>query len=151
MTDAAIQNAEPRQILVAGPADLDRVMAFGVRFYGARIANQTNLNGVARWARQALADPDRLVLLHPGAVGIANVNWHYGIEGRGSADVLACDPVEAGPFTVLQMVRMMLEWSRAKGATGPFRLSADTGVDFGPIARRLGGAPTLDKIYDIPL
>jgi len=136
---------------VATPDDLDFVMAMGMKFYGSRLDTQEKINGAARWVRQVIVDPDRLVLVHPGSVGIANVNWRYGMEGRGAADILCCDPERAGPWTALKMARMMVEWARAKGATGPFKLSADTGVDFGPFAVRLGGRLSPDKIYEIPL
>lgn len=145
---AGVPSIFPR---VAVPNDLDFVMRMGIKFYGSRIDTQEKINGAAQWVRHAIADPDRLVLVHPGALGMAHVNWHYGVEGRGYADILCCDPETAGPWTALKMARMMVEWAKGKGADGKFRLSADTGVDFGPFAARLGGRLSPDKIYEIEL
>ena len=54
-------------------------------------------------------------------------------------------------FEAFRMVRMMIQWAREQGAQGEFKLDADTGVDFGPFARRLGGRASSAQWYVIPL
>ena len=49
------------------------------------------------------------------------------------------------------MVRMMIAWAKEQGAQGAFKLEADTGIDFAPFAKRLGGHAVTTTRYDIPL
>jgi hypothetical protein len=155
----ACGDVKPRQfwtgeasIRVAGEADLHHVMVQALRFYGPRIGTQEKMNAAAKWVGGAIKDPNWLVLIAPDAVGICHVYWRYGIECRASADILCSDPASAaGPFTAIKMVRMMVTWAKEKGAQGYFRLASDTEADFEPIARRLGGHVTKDRLYDIPL
>lgn len=103
------------------------------------------------WLTWAIQHPDRLVLVGLNSVGIAQVAWFYGMEKRARLDVLARRPAPEGVLEAFRMVRIMVSWGKEKGATGNFKLDADTGVDFGPFAKRLGGKPVTVTRYEIPL
>ena len=99
----------------------------------------------------AIQNPERLVLIGANSVGVAQASWQYGFERRARLDMLGARPVAGAALEALKMVRMMLVWAKEQGAEGTFRLDADTGVDFGPFARRLGGKPVTLTRYEIPL
>lgn len=103
------------------------------------------------WLRWAIQNPERLVLIGKASAGVAQLSWNYGFERRARLDALGALPGRASAFEALRIVRLMIQWARENGATGTFRLDADTGVDFGPFARRLGGKPVTHTRYEIPL
>ena len=103
------------------------------------------------WFEWCLKNPERLVLVGTNSVGIAQVDWRYGFERRGRLDMLASRPMPYAAWEAFRMVRMMVAWAKEQGAQGTFRLDADTGIDFGPFARRLGGTPVTLTRYEIPL
>ena len=103
------------------------------------------------WMEWCIGSPERLVLVGPNSVGVAQVDWRYGFERRGRLDMLASRPQASAPWEAFRMVRMMLAWAKEQGAQGTFRLYADTGIDFGPFAKRLGGEPVTLTRYEIPL
>lgn len=103
------------------------------------------------WMEWCLQSPERLVLVGPNSAGVAQVSWNYGYERRARLDMLGCRATPGAALEALRMVRMMLDWARQQGAKGSFRLDADTGIDFGPFARRLGGKPVTHTRYEIPL
>ena len=103
------------------------------------------------WMEWCIGSPERLVLVGPNSVGVAQVDWRYGFERRGRLDMLASRPQASAPWEAFRMVRMMLAWAKEQGAQGTFRLDADTGIDFGPFAKRLGGEPVTLTRYEIPL
>jgi hypothetical protein len=105
----------------------------------------------APWVRWAMQHSERLVLVGPNSFGIAQVGWFYGMERRARLDMLCARPIPGAALEALKMVRMMVAWAAEQGATGAFRLDADTGVDFEPFARRLGGKLVTTTWYDIPL
>ena len=105
----------------------------------------------ATWVRWAMKHPERLVLVGPNSFGIAQVSWFYGFERRARLDMLCARPVAGAALEALKMVRMMVVWAAAQGAEGAFKLDADTGVDFEPFARRLGGKAVTTTRYEIPL
>ena len=101
-----------------------------------------------QWMRFVITSPERLVLLAPGAVGVAQVFWRYGFERKARLDMLAALP--GSGLSTLKMLRIMLEWAKANGAAR-FNLDADTGVDFAAFSKRLGGTPVTTTTYEIPL
>jgi hypothetical protein len=101
------------------------------------------------WVEWCMANSERLVLVGPNSFGIARVEWIYGFERRSGMDML-CARKGTG-FEAFRMVRVMLRWAKESGAKGEFKLEADTGVDFGPFARRLGGRSNAAQWYMIPL
>lgn len=103
------------------------------------------------WMEWAIQNPERLVLVSPNAVGVAQVSWNYGFERRARLDMLGARTVPGVALEALKMVRLMLVWAKEQGAQGAFKLDADTGVDFGPFARRLGGKAVTTTRYEIPL
>ena len=96
-----------------------------------------------------LNNPDRLVAVGPHSFGVASAMWHYGFQRRGGISILCCRPVAGASFEIVRMVRFMLDWAKAVGCEGDFTLVEDTGVDFGPLVRRLGGVSR--TVWRIPL
>ena len=92
--------------------------------------------------------PQRLVLVGAYSFGVAEVSDKYGFERRARLGMLAALP--GAGMEPLRLVRMMIAWAKQQGAAGTFRLDADTGVDFGPFAKRLGGKPILAQ-YEVPI
>lgn len=113
--------------------------------------------GIAKgvdWIRWHMKQPNSLVLIGPGTIGVASIAFKYGFEKRARLDMLAALPEKSAVIEALQHVRAMVRWAALQGAVGNFRIDADTGVDFGPFARRLGGHevdPVKYPRYDIPL
>lgn len=110
-------------------------------------------NGVD-WVRWHMKQANSLVLVGPGTLGIASIVFKYGFEKRARLDMLAAIPDRAGVIEAMQQVKAMVRWAALQGAQGQFRIDADTGVDFGAFARRLGGCevdPVKYPRYDIPL
>lgn len=105
----------------------------------------------APWVRWAMKHEDRLVLVGPNSFGIAQVSWFYGFERRARLDMLCARPVSGAALEALRMVRIMVAWAAEHGAEGTFKMDADTGVDFEPFARRLGGKAVTATRYEIPL
>lgn len=133
---------EPTEIRVATLNDMPYMIALAQESYPNR--------GIERgipWMEWALKSPERLVLVGPGCAGVAQVSWNYGFERRARLDMLA----GRSHWSTFKMVRYMLAWAKSMGATGTFRLDADTGVDFAPFAKRLGGRPVTLTRYEIPL
>lgn len=126
--------------------------------HGLAIAQQAypgrGIEKAVEWAKWHLKQPNSLVLVGPATLGIASVVFKYGFEKRARLDMLAALPEKTSVVEALQQVRAMVRWAALQGATGHFRIDADTGVDFGAFARRLGGYE-VDSVkyprYDIPL
>lgn len=96
-----------------------------------------------------LTQPDKLVAVGPNSFGVASAYWNYGFERRAGSSILCARPVAGAALEIVRMLRFMIAWARQQGAQGPFRLQEDTGVDFGPLARRLGGSERI--VWEIPL
>lgn len=109
------------------------------------------IDNARHWVTWLIKNPDRCLLIGLHSVGCAQFTWRYGFEPRARLDFLAAAPAAVEVWEPLRMVRMMIEWAKGKGAKGCFRLDADTGVDFGPFARRLGGHEIVLRCWDIPL
>lgn len=106
------------------------------------------------WFKWSMKQANCLVLIGPSTVGVASIVWKYGFEKRARLDMLAALPEKHAVTEALQQIRAMVRWAAVNGASGYFRVDADTGVDFGPFARRLGGHevdPVKYPRYDIPL
>ena len=101
------------------------------------------------WVEWCLTNPDRLVLVGTHSFGIASALWHYGFERHGGMAILCSKPENGSVFEVLRMVKIMIAWAKEKGCTGDFDLAPDSGVDFEPLARRLGGVRRL--VWKVPL
>lgn len=106
------------------------------------------LKGV-RYVEWCLTQPDKLVCVGPNSFGVAAAYFNYGFERRAGASILCARPVAGSVFEVLRMVRYMIAWAKRQGCEGDFRLQEDTGVDFGPLSRRLGGREKV--VWEIPL
>lgn len=103
------------------------------------------------WMQWCLKNPDRLVLIGQDSIGMAEVGWYYGYSFRPRLSWLVGRPVKGAALETLTMLRMMLVWAKEKGCTEPFRLSAETNIDFEPYSRRLGGRAVTSTTYLIPL
>lgn len=106
------------------------------------------LHGV-RYVEWCLTQPDKLVAVGPNSFCVAAAYWNYGFERRAGASILCARPVAGSAFEVLRLVRYMVAWAKQQGCEGSFRLQEDTGVDFGPLARRLGGSERI--VWEIPV
>lgn len=126
--------------------------------HGLAIAQQAypgrGIEKAVEWAKWHLRQPTSLVLVGPGTLGIASIVLKYGFEKRARLDMLAALPEKTSVVEALQQVRAMVRWAALQGAVGHFHIDADTGVDFGAFARRLGGRevdPVKYPRYEIPL
>jgi len=132
----------------ATEADFPMMMEICRARYGDRAAEAEKS---IPWMRWHLNNVGSLVLVGADTMGVASVSVLYGVEKRARLDMLATRPVKSAPLEALQMVKAMVRWAAINGAGGAFRIDADTGVDFGPFARRLGGTEVPYPRYDIPL
>jgi hypothetical protein len=133
----------------ATEADIPRGLQIAEQAYPGR-----GISMAVDWAKWHLRQPNSLVLIGDRTLGIASLAFKYGFEKRGRLDMLAAIPEKAAVLEALQQVRAMVRWATLQGAVGNFRIDADTGVDFGAFARRLGGHevdPVKYPRYDIPL
>lgn len=103
------------------------------------------------WMKWHIKNPSSLVLVGSATIGLASINLHYGFEKQARLDMLAAKREKSAVFEALQQVRAMVRWAAINGAEGTFKIDADTGVDFGPFAKRLGGSPINYPRYQIPL
>lgn len=138
-------NAETPVIRVATPDDMAFIVALAKEKYPDRDVER----GIP-WMRRCMGDPEQRVLVGRNSAGVARVYWRYGFERRGRLEMLGARAVPGAALEALGMVRMMIAWARLQGAVGSFALDADTGVDFGPFARRLGGRHVRVDRYEIP-
>ena len=138
--------AAPPAIRRATVSDIPFVRELARLKYPARA-----IDGALHWFQWCLSNPDRLVLVGTNSVGVAQVDWYYGFERRARLDILASRPVSGTAWEAFRMVRMMVAWAKEQGAQGTFKLDADTGADFGPFARRMGGKAVTITRYEIPL
>lgn len=125
--------------------------------HGLAIAQQAypgrGIENAVGWAKWHLSQANSLVLIGPGTLGIASIVFKYGFEKRARLDMLAAAPEKSSVLEAFQQVQAMVRWATLQGAVGHFRIDADTGVDFGAFARRLGGHevdPVKYPRYDIP-
>lgn len=102
-----------------------------------------------RYVEWCLTQPDKLVAVGPNSFGVAAAYWNYGFERRAGSSILCARAVSGSAFEVLRMVRYMIAWAKDQGCIGSFRIQEDTGVDFGPLARRLGGHER--AVWEVPL
>lgn len=133
----------------ATEADIPR----GLEIARERYPEREVANGL-EWVRWHMRQPLSLVLAGSCTFGVASIVLKYGFEKRARLDMLAALPEKGVVMEALQQVKTMVRWATLQGATGYFRIDADTGVDFGPFAKRLGGCevdPVKYPRYDIPL
>lgn len=118
------------------------------RYPGRDVIHAT---GYIKWC---LGSPNHIVLRGDFAFGVASVNMKYGFEKRARLDILAAERGNKAVLESFHIVRAMVRWAALQGAQGAFVIDSDTGVDFGPFARRLGGHevdPAQNRRYHIPL
>ncbi len=97
---------------------------------------------------------DRFVWVGEDSLIVAHIYRQYGYELRARIDMLCARRKKSAIFETLQLVKACRRWAALNGVTAPMKLDADTGVDFGPFARRLGGwqvDPARFPVYEIPL
>lgn len=130
----------------ATDADKPFMLALAQEVYADRVESRS-----VAWVEWCMQSPEKLVLVGEHSFGIAWAALKYGAEMKAGMDLLCARRSGGGIMEAFRMVRQMLEWARSQGARGDFRLDADTGVDLGPFAARLGGRPSPQKWYLIPL
>jgi len=132
-------------IRIATPDDLPHIMELAAASYEGRPV------ALARpYIEWAMKQSDRLCLIGVDTAGMASVATHYGFERKARMDILVGRRTPIAPLEAFRMVKIMVDWAGKMGAK-KFRLDADTGVDFGPFALRLGGYRVDSPRYDIPL
>lgn len=97
---------------------------------------------------------DKFVWIGEHSVIVAHIYRQYGFELRCRIDMLCARRQKAAIFEALQLVKACKRWAALNGVTAPMKLDADTGVDFGAFAKRLGGwqvDPKRYPVYEIPL
>ena len=126
---------------------------WGLEIAKERYPNRDVSLGV-EFVRWSMRNPNSIVLRGASSFGVASIVMKYGFEKRSRLDILAAKAGNSSVVDAIQIVRAMVRWAALQGALGFFRIDADTGVDFGPLARRLGGHEVDAKLYpryDIPL
>lgn len=101
------------------------------------------------WISWALKSPNHIILIGDHSFCVASTYIKYGMEKRALVEMLASRKSARGALEALQLCRAVVLWATLQGAT-QLRLGADTGVDFGPFAARLGGVRAAPS-YDITL
>ncbi len=124
--------------------DLPEIIRRMFLFYPRR-ASMTALP----WMRRLLTSPEHLALIGPNAFGIARIGMFYGCERKASVDILCSRPSVGGSLEALRIVRKLAVWAGRRGLP-TLRLDADTGVDFGPFAKRLKAKPVWTVKFEIP-
>lgn len=97
---------------------------------------------------------DKFVWIGNDSLIVAHIYKQYGYELRARIDMLCARRSKRAVMEALQLVKATKRWAAVNGVTHPMKLDADTGVDFGPFARRLGGwqvDPVKYPVYEIPL
>lgn len=97
---------------------------------------------------------DRCVLVGEASLIVAHIYKQYGYELRCRIDMLCAKKSKRAVLEALQLIKGIKRWAAMNSVTAPLKLDADTGVDFGPFARRLGGRqvdPVRYPVYEIPL
>lgn len=139
----AIRRAEPTETDLKFFADL-------IRFkYGDRFKDPAKLEANLRWLAPLFERRDHTCLRGRYTAGVARITQRYGCEHKAQLVGLAAWP--GAGWEPLRMIRVMVLWAKAMGATGALTLDADTGLDFEPFARRLGGKAITMVKYEIPL
>lgn len=137
----------PYKFRKATEADIPFILALAKELYPDRPVEQ----GVP-WITRAMRDPAHFVVVGPHSAGCCHITKHYGFEPKARLDMLARRPgVTTATMEALKLLRVMLWWAKDRGAKGNFTLDADTGVDFEPFAKRLGGKRVEYVRYEIPL
>lgn len=154
LRESVLEPVNGHRVVVDAETDIRRAtladMPFIIEMARERYPARTIEKGIP-WMQWCIGNPEKLVLIGPNSIGMANVGWQYGFERRARLDMLGARAVAGAALEALRMIRIMLTWAKQQGAVGTFRLDADTGVDFGPFARRLGGKPVTLTRYEIPL
>lgn len=130
----------------ATDADLPFMEALATEKYPGRPVKQGQ-----PWVEWCMKNEDRLVLVGPNSFGIAQAQWIYGFERRGRLDMICARTTARSSFEPLRMIRLMVDWAKARGCVGTFKIDADTGVNFTPFAARLGGYAVTVERCEIPL
>lgn len=117
--------------------------------YGDRFHDPQKANANSNWLALAFERPDFTCLRGTHTAGVARVVIAYGAELLPQLVGMAAWP--GAGLEPLRMLRVMLRWAKVRGATGDFAVSADTGVDFAPFAKRLGGRKVIKEVWEIPL
>jgi hypothetical protein len=122
-----------RQIIRrAVPEDLSRLLDIMDPCYPGR-----SIRRGARWIAWHINNPDSIVLLGPASVSIGCIATRFGYEKVARMEVLCTTKGKATAIEPLRHMRIMTAWAREHNL--PLHIASDTGVDLGPIARRLGG------------
>jgi hypothetical protein len=130
----------------ATPDDVD----YGIELFKEQYPNR-DIEQMRNWLYWVAKNPNFLVLIGVRSIGCASVYYKYGTETRMTMHFLAAAAKPGAVLEPLSIVRMLIDWAKEKGATGDLVLDSDTGVDFAPFAKRLGGELKTIRQWEIPL
>lgn len=88
------------------------------------------------WLYSSLSNPNMLMLRGDHGFGIAGITYRF-YDPKPLAHLVFLAVKPGGGWEGYRLLASMIRWARDRGAV--FHLGEDTGVDFGPWARRLGG------------
>lgn len=103
------------------------------------------------WMKYCIGRADHFVWLGDDSLIVARIYKQYGFELRARIDMLCAIRSKKAVLEALNLVKAAKRWAALNGVQHPMKLDADTGVDFGPFALRLGGRRVPDAVYEIPL
>lgn len=132
-------------------ADIDKFAAIAENRYFGR-----NVREAIPWVTWCVENKagDKFAWVGEDSFIIAHIYRQYGFELRVRVDILCTRPKKRAVLEAFQLLKACKRWAALNGVTHPLRLDADTGVDFGPFAKRLGGwqvDPKRYPVYEIPL
>lgn len=97
---------------------------------------------------------DKFVWIGEDSILVAHIFKRYGFELAVRVDMLCARRKKRVLFEAVHLLKACKRWAALNGVTEPLKLDADTGVNFEPFARRLGGYkvdPARYPVYEIPL
>lgn len=132
-------------------ADIPRGLQIAEEMYPGR-----GVGGGVDWARGCVENRNgsNFAWIGDHSFIIAHIYRQYGFELRARLDMLCARRQKSAILEALQLVKACKRWAALNGVVHPLKLDADTGVDFGPFAKRLGGwkvDPDRYPVYEIPL
>lgn len=117
----------------AQPHDVDALLTIAERVYP-----QFNRQEARAWALQAMTLPDVAVLIEGGTCIIASITRAFwGGPRRCYLLFLFGAPTRKRGWEALRLLRAVDAWRKERGAES-FHFGEDTGLDFSPLAKRLG-------------
>lgn len=104
---------------------------------------------VSVWLHEIMEEPDIFCAVSGHAASIARSHRWDGLPTVANVTVLFLAGV-AYPWDCVRCLRLTAAWARAIGS-GNLKIDAETGVDLGPLVRRIGGEVRSVPAYTVSL